>query len=473
MTTTKSKILLYNPRSVFFTMPLGLLAIASNLDPERFEVIIVDGRLQDDPLRVLQPHLQDALCLGLSVLTGAPIRDALHVSRAVKALRPDLPIVWGGWHPSLFPTECLAERAIDITVQGQGEETFRELVEKFAANENLRSVAGIAFREGKTIYQNAARPLRDMNDFPPARYELIPVEKYYARKNHRQLDYISSIGCYFRCAFCADPYVFKRKWNAIAPERMGAELEHLWHRFPFDDLNFQDETFFTYADRVAAIAEELLRRNLKFSWAGTLRADQGVRMSDDLFALCKRSGLRRVMIGVESGDQQTLNWLKKDITIEQVFETAERCKRFDLGAIFPFIVGFPQESPESVEASLQAVKRLRAMSPKFETVIFFYQPYPGSPIADLVRDSGYPMPQSLEEWAAFDYVESYGPWVPQEKWERVQRFKFYQRFAWSENGSLLKWPIKRLARLRCEKDFYEFPIEKRLVEWLKPATSLS
>lgn len=454
-------------------MPLGLLAIAANLDPARYEVIIIDGRLEDDPLRMLQPHLQDALCLGVSVLTGAPIRDALQISRAVKALRPDLPVVWGGWHPSLFPTECLAERAIDITVQGQGEETFRELVEKFAANENLRSVAGIAFREGNTIHQNAARPLRDMNDFPPARYELIPVEKYYARKNHRQLDYISSIGCYFRCAFCADPYVFKRKWNAIAPERMGAELEHLWHRFPFDDLNFQDETFFTYADRVAAIAEEFLRRNLKFSWAGTLRADQGVRMSDDLFALCKRSGLRRVMIGVESGDQQTLNWLKKDITIEQVFEAAERCKRFDLGAIFPFIVGFPQESPQSVEASLQAVKRLRAMSPKFETVIFFYQPYPGSPIADLVRDSGYPMPQSLEEWAAFDYVESYGPWVPQEKWERVQRFKFYQRFAWSENGSLLKWPIKRLARLRCEKDFYKFPIEKRLVEWLRPAASLS
>lgn len=468
-----TKILLYNPKSVFFTMPLGLLAIAANLDPARYEVIIIDGRMEDDPLRVLQPHLQEALCLGLSVLTGAPIRDALHVSRAVKALRPDLPIVWGGWHPSLFPSESLVEKSIDVTVQGQGEETFREFVDKFAAKESLQSIAGLAFREGNSIHQNPARPLRDMNDFPPAPYELIPVEKYYRRKNHRQLDYISSIGCYFRCAFCADPYVFKRKWNAIAPERMGEELEHLWHRFPFDDLNFQDETFFTYADRVAAIAGEFLRRNLKFSWAGTLRADQGVRMSDDLFALCKRAGLRRVMIGVESGDQQTLNWLKKDITIEQVFQTAERCKRFDLGAIFPFIVGFPQESPESVEASLQAVKRLRAMSPKFETVIFFYQPYPGSPIADLVRDSGYPMPQTLEQWAEFDYVESYGPWVPQEKWERVQRFKFYQRFAWSENGSLLKWPFKRLARWRCEKDFYEFPIEKRLVEWLKPATSLS
>jgi len=465
--------LLYNPRSVFFTMPLGLLAIASQLDPARYEVIVIDGRLEGDSLAALQPHLQDALCLGISVLTGAPIRDALQVSRAAKALRPDLPVVWGGWHPSLFPTDCLSESSLDITVQGQGEETFRELVETLAANESLQAVAGLAYREGHAIHHNPARPLREMNDLSPARYELIPVEEYYRRKNHRQLDYISSIGCHFRCAFCADPYVFKRKWNAIAPARMGDELEYLWRRFPFDDLNFQDETFFTYADRVAAIAEEFLRRNLKFSWAGTLRADQGVRMSDDLFALCKRSGLRRVMIGVESGDQQTLNWLKKDITLAQVFETAERCKRFDLSAIFPFIVGFPQESPESVEASLQAVKRLRAMSPKFETVIFFYQPYPGSPIADLVRDSGYPMPQTLEEWAAFDYVESCGPWVPREKWQHVQRFKFYQRFAWSENGSLLKWPIKRLARLRCEKDFYKFPIEKLLVEWLKPAAAWS
>lgn len=454
-------------------MPLALLAIASHLDPERFEVIIIDGRLADDPLRALQPHLPAALCLGISVLTGAPIRDALQVSRAVKALQPDLPVVWGGWHPSLFPTECLAEPAIDITVQGQGEETFGEIVAKLAAKEPLHSVAGLAFREGNAIQQNPARPLRDMNEFSPARYELIPVEDYYRRKSQRQLDYISSIGCHFRCAFCADPHVFKRKWNAIAPARMGEELAYLWRRFPFDDLNFQDETFFTHAERVAAIAEEFLRRNLKFSWAGTLRADQGVRMSDELFALCKRAGLRRVMIGVESGDQPTLNWLKKDITLDQVFETAARCRRFDLAAIFPFIVGFPQESPQSVEASLQAVKRLRAMSPKFETVIFFYQPYPGSPVADLVRDSGYPMPQSLEEWAAFDYVESCGPWVPREKWERVQRFKFYHRFAWSANGGLLKWPIKRLARWRCEKDFYKFPIEKRLVEWLKPAASLS
>lgn len=74
-------------------MPLGLLALASHLDAERFETIIVDGRIEAEPLRVLQEHLNDALCLGVSVLTGRPIHDALKISRAIKALRPDLPII--------------------------------------------------------------------------------------------------------------------------------------------------------------------------------------------------------------------------------------------------------------------------------------------------------------------------------------------------------------------------------------------
>ena len=76
--------------------------------------------------------LYNPLCLGITVLTGAPIRDALDASRMAKRLHPALPVVWGGWHPSMFGRECLAERAIDVAVQGQGEETFADLVDRFA-----------------------------------------------------------------------------------------------------------------------------------------------------------------------------------------------------------------------------------------------------------------------------------------------------------------------------------------------------
>ena len=469
----KHKILLYNPRAVFYTMPLGLLAIGSHLDPEKFEVIIVDGRLESDPMSVLKPHVHEALCLGVSVLTGRPIQDALKISRALKALRPDLPIIWGGWHPSLFPTECLEEPAIDVTVQAQGEETFDEIAERLAKKTSLEGVTGCTFRENGVVKQNPPRAMQDMNAFAPANYHLIPVPKYFAIKKQRQLDYISSTGCYFRCTFCADPFVFKRKWTALTPQRMGEELEGLWRKYEFEDLHLQDETYFTYRDRVVEVAEEFLRRRLKFTWTATMRADQGTRLSEEDFALCRRSGLRRVLIGVESGSQEMLNWMKKDITLEQIFLAAEKCARHDLAVDFPMIVGFPDENEESMLATLRIAKTLRAMSPKFRTQIFFYQPYPGSPISDLVKEKGYPLPRTLEEWANFDFVGSYGPWVSREKWQLVQRFKFYSRHAWDAQNGWLRRPLQRLANWRCAKDFYHFPIEKWLVETLRPSLQVS
>src|SRR5579871_259138 len=101
----RRKVVLYNPLAVFFTMPLALLAIGSHLDPARYEVVIIDGRLEADPVAAVRAHLDDALCLGVTVLTGAPIRDAIRISQASRAYRPDLPIVWGGWHPSMFGKE--------------------------------------------------------------------------------------------------------------------------------------------------------------------------------------------------------------------------------------------------------------------------------------------------------------------------------------------------------------------------------
>jgi radical SAM superfamily enzyme YgiQ (UPF0313 family) len=480
----RHKVLLYNPQAVFYTMPLALIAVGSYLDPARYEVIIVDGRLERDPVAAVLAHVDEALCLGVTVLTGAPIRDALRVSRAAKARRPDMPVVWGGWHPSLFPRECLAEPSVDITVQGQGEETFAEIVERLAQGERtMAGVPGCAFKavsssalnvpsETGNVQLNPPRPLKDVNGFPAANYALIDVERYFRRKRNRQLDYISSQGCRFRCTFCADPYVYKRGWVALEPERMGQELEALWKRYGFQDVNMQDETFFTQRKRVEAVADEFIARKLGFTWTATMRADQGFRLDDALLAKCKRARLRRVMIGIESGSQSMLDWMKKDIRIEHVFDSAEKCLRHGIAAIFNFIVGFPDEPPESVTETLRVAKQLRAMSPDFEIAIFYYKPYPGNAIADGLLRQGYPFPCTLEEWAEFDYVGSSGPWVTKEKHDLIERFKFYQRIAWSHPHPL-RAPIQALARWRCRRDCYAWPVEKAIIEKLKPRPRLS
>jgi len=455
-------------------MPLALVAVGAALDRTRYDVVIVDGRLERDPIAALLQQIDDAtVCLGVTVLTGAPIHDALAITRAIQQSRPHLPIVWGGWHPSLFPEQCLRDARIQAVVIGQGEQTFQEIVDRWADGHGLEGVAGCAYQEGGECVIERPRLLADVNQLPAHDYTLLDVHRYYALKQRRQLDYISSQGCRFRCEFCADPYVYKRGWYGLAPARMGTELEALWRRQAFDDLNFQDETFFTDSQRAASVAEELLQRGLRVTWAATMRADQGVRLDQPALALCRRSGLRRAMVGVESGSPLLLKWMRKDVTLEQVFITAERLRAHDVSGLFPFIVGFPDEPPESVAETMTVIKRLRAMSPKFEVVVYFYQPYPGSPIAELAWRRGYRQPASLTDWAAFDYVGARGPWVSQGKWLLIQRFKFYQQHAFGQHRDWLHKPLRWAARQRLAANYYNWPIEQVVMDLVRPRPSLS
>ena len=470
----RTKVVLYNPRAVFFTMPLALLAIGSELDPEQYEVVIVDGRLESDPERAVLLQLEGALCLGVTVLTGAPISDALRISRVAKRARPDLPVVWGGWHPSMFARECLAEPSVDVTVRGQGEETFAEIVRRLAAGQSLEGCAGCTVRLADgSICENPPRPLAPVDRFRAHDYALIPVERYFRLKGKRQLDYISSQGCAFRCAFCSDPFVYGRKWVGLEPTRMALRLKELWDRYRFDDVNFQDETFFTRARRVQALADRIVESGMKISWAATMRADQGVRLPEEVWARCKQSGLRRLLVGVESGSNEMLKRIRKDIRIEQVFHTAERMLKYRIAGHFPFIVGFPEESEQAVQATLDCAKQLRSLSPDFLTPIYYFKPYPGSELVIEAVARGFRLPQTLEAWSTFDYVAGLpGPWVSPEKFRLIERFKFFHELAW-KRVSRGKRLLQQLARYRCSRDEYRWPVEMLLGRFAVPAERLS
>ena len=99
---------------------------------------------------------------------------------------------------------------------------------------------------------------------------------------------------------------------------------------------------------------------------------------------------------------------------------------------FPFIVGFPGESDESVQATLAVAKRLRAMSPEFQTPIFYFKPYPGTSITQEAVKDGFNLPSSLDDWSTFDFVGSIGPWVSPQKYHLIESFKFYQDKAWGQ-----------------------------------------
>ena len=240
-----------------------------------------------------------------------------------------------------------------------------------------------------------------MDELAAADYELLPMEPYFDLKGQRQIDYISSVGCYFRCAFCADPFVYARRWTAVSPGRMGEEIETLWQRHRFTELAFQDETFFTYSERSGRDRRGApATRSASSTGRPPSAPTRAPGSATTGFSHCVRSGLRRVLVGVESGSQEMLDWMRKDVTIEQVLETADLCVRHDVAAIFPFIVGFPGRKRGKRRCKTVAlIKQLRATSPRFETPLFYFKPYPGSRITEEMMQAGYEPPSTLDEWA--------------------------------------------------------------------------
>lgn len=448
---------LYNPRATHATLPLALLSIARALRTAHLATEIIDARLDPAAHRRLAAMAGDAAVVGVTSVSGAPLADAAAASRLVAAQHPHTPVIWGGWHASLCPTQPIEQAGATATVQGAGETPMVTIAQRLREGQPLAGIPGVTARTPEGGCEaTPADPLPDMNQWPMLPYDLLPMERYFEAKGQRQLDYISSQGCRFRCGFCADPTVYQRAWTGLAPERVVQELAYLAKRYAITDVAFQDETFFTSAPRVLAIAEGLLQRDTRFSWAATIRADQGSRLSPDAFHICRRAGLRRVMVGLEAASQPMLDQMHKDITLDQLFTLADRCRDAGIALLCNLIVGFPGEPPESIEATLAAALRLRAYGPEFQIAVFHYRPYPGTPITEAARRDGYQLPDSIDAWAAID--DGPAPWTDTRTATRVARFMFYQRIGWARR-SLVRAPLQAVARWRCRTNRYGWPIE--------------
>ena len=167
MSEPRRKVVLYNPRAVFYTMPLALLAVGSELDPAKYEVVIVDGRLDPDPEKTVSSAARGRGVPGCHGAHRRADRRRTGVSRAAKAAHPDVPVVWGGWHPSMFGRECLREPCVDITVQAQGEATFVDIVAAARGRPIARRLRGMHVQAARRHRprESAARAAADSIGF--------------------------------------------------------------------------------------------------------------------------------------------------------------------------------------------------------------------------------------------------------------------------------------------------------------------
>ncbi|HEX6881067.1 MAG TPA: cobalamin B12-binding domain-containing protein, partial [Terriglobales bacterium] len=154
------------------TAPLGILAVSTPLLRAGYQVVLIDSTITPNFQQRVLEEVKDAVCLGVSLVTGPMIRETVAIARAVKAWNPDFPIILGGWHPSLLPKQTLEAEYIDYVVRGQGEETLLELVQHIESRSAVDLISGLGFkRDGKLIF-TPERPLRPLAEMPPKAYHI-------------------------------------------------------------------------------------------------------------------------------------------------------------------------------------------------------------------------------------------------------------------------------------------------------------
>ena len=432
----KQKIILFYPKlqpcgvheDVNFP-PLAPVAASSLLDREKYDVRIVDQRLEDPLNGSSEELLNGSLCVGISALSGHQIQNGLDAARKVRSVAPNVPIVWGGWHATLFPQQTAAHPLVDVVVRGQGEITFRELVDSFDRRRPIHHVEGISFRSNGSVQHNPDRPIADISDFPPMPYDLIDIDRYLAPSgeaahgDRRFIYYSSSVGCRHRCKFCVISLVFKRKWIALDAERVVDELESLVKKHDIRSIYFADSEFFIDLGRVHDICRGIVERGLNVSWQALLRAEKLPKCDEETLQLLKKSGCDTLVIGVETGSEHVSKIICKDNKVEHALKTAQILKRLGITGHYAFVFGFPGERAQDVKQSFELIAQLKQIDPNCLIPMYFYHPDPSTALYEEAVKMGLRSPQSLEEWGKVDYniKEAWAPWITPRFADKVKR----------------------------------------------------
>jgi radical SAM superfamily enzyme YgiQ (UPF0313 family) len=450
--------------------PLSLLCLASPLLQAGFEVKLVDNLLCPDYEKTILAETEDALCLGISVLTGPHIGSAIRISQAVKKLRPNLPIVFGGWHASLATQQTLREPFVDAVIRGQGELTLLELAQRIAKGEEWHGVRGLSFkdRDGK-IVNEPERPVANVNDLPAPAYHLADPGIYANVSGTRQLAYTSSVGCPYQCNYCTDMVFYKRRFNAYHVERVVEELADLVPRYNIEHVPLFDSNFLVDRKRAVAIAKGIIASETRFQWDFQTSTDFLALMSEEDVRLLAESGVHHIGFGTESASQEVLTMMNKRFQhVEQMVETARKTYLAGIHVVFNIILGYPGETETHRQ---QTFRIMSDIAKEYSNVSFspnIFTPYPGIPIWPQLKEMGVREPQSLQEWEILALGTNVLPWLRGEELKRLRRSLEYfllnnqirkatRKIPWARRGvrRLLGAPV----RWRIGKSRYSFPWE--------------
>lgn len=392
--------------------PLGLLFISASLIAHNYKIKIIDEETNFDWPNDLSREIDSStICVGISSMTGNQILGGLEFAKVIKN-RFGIPVVWGGLHASMLPEQTIKNELVDIIVRGEGEELFLKIVTALKQGGSFQDIPNVWWKENGKIHSNPNDQFIDLNNFSSLPYHLLNCETYIRakRSSHpnckRVFDLHTDRGCPHKCRFCYNININKCRWRGFAASIVVEQIEYLAKKFSLDGINFVGDNFFVDKKRVIDICREIIGRKIKIAWHADCRIDYFAKYEDSFIALLKESGCNVLTFGIESGSQKILNLIDKGIELGDVFKVNERLKQFNLGVSYHFMAGFPDETKEDL---LQTYKVMLKLYDEHPNANFLgpsvYTPYPGTPLYHRCLERGFNPPDTLEDWAKFDWDE--------------------------------------------------------------------
>jgi radical SAM superfamily enzyme YgiQ (UPF0313 family) len=308
----------------------------------------------------------------------------------------DIVVLGGGPHATALPVETLRSGPFDAIALGEAEVAFEQALLRHTIN----GIHGWASQENPASSRVSLLP--DLDQLPFAAVDLFDVKRYVyparaSRKNPVCL-LETSRGCYARCTFC-NKNIFGFKIRRKSPTRVVDEMEYILS-CGYREIHLADDLFTADMHHAEEVCREILRRNMHFPWVprSGLRVD---RVSPKLMEIMAEAGCYHIPFGIESGNQEVLDRIKKGITIDQVRMAVQYARSAGMQTTGYFMVGMPGETVHTMTDTLTFAVNLELDFVKVGVCI----PLPGTPMFDELERSGR---LKTREWALYTYATP--PW---------------------------------------------------------------
>ncbi len=481
--------------SRYKSVPVGLLTIATYIKSLGYSVRVIDARAYSKAQvrDWVEAELKNPDLLMVCVsLTTIQLKHGLQLCDIIKAGRKELPIVFGGIHPIMFPYQTILDSVVDYVVYGEGEYALRDILSNIQTGKpELESIKGLMFKKQGKPVMTPVQPGIDPNELPLPDYELLEIEKYFDRefitnlgKSHkiRAMDISTSRGCPYRCNFCTNTMDVFKRYRPLSLDKIFQLIDLCVRKYNVNHIWFTDDLFFVHKKRLQDIAQYIIDKGYRLTWESNARADQfrDGFIDDELLSLLKKSGFFALRMGMESGSNRFLELMKKDATVEDIIHAVSQCEKHGIIAIGNFICGFPTETNDEVMETGRLILKLKEISPNG---MFFspgvLRPYPGTEMYAMCREYGFKEPQTLREWAEqkegnWFFVETKDlPWIKDPQWLENFQIYFYVLTVYMTHMLLkqklsIPWRVfGRIAKWRFDRNQWFFCFEPRLLLKIK------